>query len=107
MSYKPHYDSEGRETSQFDSEISLAYGYMMILLYLIAGVMIWLAWAVVFNMFIASAINPAITNGTVSVQTAQATAFNVNVMRYAPPIMLLFGFIYGVNRAIFKRGGAS
>jgi hypothetical protein len=90
-----------------DNDDALAYGYMMILLYLIAGVMIWLCWSVVFNMFLGAAINPSIVSGTVSVQTAQATAFNVNVLRYAPPIILMFGFMYGVNRAIFKRGGAS
>ena len=90
-----------------DNDEALAYGYMMILLYLIAGVMIWLAWSVVFNMFLENTINPYITAGAVSVQTAQATAWQVNILRYAPPIMLLFGFMYGVNRAIFKRGGAS
>jgi hypothetical protein len=90
-----------------DNEDGLAYGYMMILLYFGAGVLIWLSWSVVFNMFLASVINPTIVEGGISVQTAQATAWNVNVFRYAPPIMLLFGFIYGVNRAIFKRGGAS
>lgn len=90
-----------------DNDDALAYGYMMILLYFGAGVMIWLSWSAVFNMFLGAVINPAIIGGEVSVQTAQATAWNVNVFRYAPPIMLLFGFIYGVNRAIFKRGGAS
>lgn len=105
--YKKHYDKEGRETSQFDPEIGLAYGYMMILLFLIAGVMIWLCWSVIFNMFLETAINPSIISGEVSKQTAAATAFNVNVLRYAPPIILLFAFLFGVNRAIFKRGGAS
>jgi hypothetical protein len=90
-----------------DNEDALAYGYMMICLYLGAGVLIWLSWGYVFNIFLTTTVNPAITAGEVSVQTARATAWNVNVLRFAPPIMLLFGFIYGVNRAIFKRGGAS
>lgn len=88
-----------------DNESGLAYGWMMLMLYFGVGVAIWLSYSYVFNIFLGSTINPSIIAGEVSVQTAQATAWNVNVMRYAPPIMLLFGFIYGANRAIFKRGG--
>jgi hypothetical protein len=91
----------------YDNSSGLAYGFMMLVLYFIVGVMLWLCWGVIFNMFLDNTVNQYITNGQVSIQTAQATAWSVNVLRFAPPIILLFGFFYGVNRAIFKRGGAS
>jgi len=89
------------------SESGLAYGYMMIVLYLFAAVFIWVCYSHVFNLFLTMAINPSIDAGEVSIQTANAAAWNINIFRYAPPIILLFGFLFGVNRAIFKRGGAS
>ena len=92
---------------QFDNSEALAHGYMMIALYFGAGIFIWICWTTIFNQFLTIVINPWISDGMVSVQTVNATAWSVNVLRYAPPIMLVFGFIYGINRAIYKRGGPS
>jgi hypothetical protein len=93
--------------SNIKNDEALAYGFMMLCLYFGVGVMIWLCWAYAFNIILTVAVNPQIAAGTMSMQTVNATAWNVNVLRYAPPIILLFGFIYGTNRAIFKRGGPS
>jgi hypothetical protein len=85
----------------------LAYGAMMIFLYLGAAILFWGAWSFTYDLFLTSTINPAITAGEVSLQTANAVGWNVNFIRYAPPIILLFGFVFAVNFAIFKSGGGS
>ena len=61
-----------------DNEDGLAYGYMMICLYLGAGVFIWMTWAYVFNIFLTTTINPAITEVSgfrlISCETKKANA---------------------------------
>jgi hypothetical protein len=86
-----------------NNDEALAYGYMMLLAYFAASIMIVLSWAYVINIINTEVVNPMAEEGTVSVQTMNATAWNVNVIRYAPVPILLFGFIFGVNRGIFKR----
>jgi hypothetical protein len=88
-----------------DSEEALAYGWMMIALYLFMSVLIWLSWTYAYDLFLGSVINPYIMAGSVSVQTAHATSWNVNFIRYAVPIFLLFGFVFSINWAIYKSGG--
>jgi len=85
----------------------LAYGWMMLCLYFGAGAVIWLCWAFIFNIFLVSQVNPAIVAGTISLQTAHATQWNVDVLRYGVPLILILGFIFGTNRAIFKGKGSS
>lgn len=97
-------DSDGKYKPDPECEIALAYGYMSLLLYFGVAVMIWFAWSFVINNILDVSVNPMITRGELSLQTVGAIGWAVNVFRYAPPIILLFGFIYGINRAIFKRG---
>jgi hypothetical protein len=75
----------------------------MLLAYFLASIMIILAWGYIFNEVNTSVVNPMISEGTVSLQTANATAWNVNIIRYAPVPVLLLGAIWGYNRGIFKR----
>lgn len=84
----------------------MAYGFSMIVLYFIAATIIWLSWAFTFNIILGSVINPDILAGGISIQTANAVGWNVNFIRYAPPVIMIFGFIYAVNRAVFKKQGA-
>ena len=86
-----------------DSESGLAFGYLMLLMYFGASIMIVLSWAYVINIINTEVVNPMAEEGTVSIQTMNATEWNVNVIRYAPVPILLFGFVWGVNRGIFKR----
>jgi hypothetical protein len=86
---------------------ALAYGGMMIFLYLGVAVLIWGGYSYAYDIMLGTTINPAIVAGNVSAQTANAVAWNVNFLRYAPPIILLFGFIFAVNFSIFKAGGGS
>lgn len=90
-----------------ENEEAIAYGWMMLCLYFGAAVLIWLSWAYVYNEFLTVMINPDIEAGKLSLQTVNSISWNVNVFRYAPPIILLFGFIFGVNRAITKRSGGT
>ena len=89
------------------NEDGLAYGFSMIVLYFVAATAIWFCWSFVFNVILGSVINPDILAGGISVQTANAVDWNVNFIRYAPPVIILAGFIYTVNRAVFKKQGAT
>lgn len=89
------------------SDSGVAYGFMMIALYLGVAVLIWGAWSFAYDIVLTTTINPAITTGEVSAQTANVVGWNVNFIRYAPPIILLFGFCFAVNFAVFKSGGGS
>ena len=88
-----------------DKDAGLAYGAMMVGLYLIMGALIWLSWTFAYDLVLGSTINPMIAAGEVSEQTAAATGWNVNFIRYAPPIILLFGFCFAINWAIYRSGG--
>jgi len=90
--------------SDVDNESGIAYGYMMLMLYAGTAIVIWFCWSFIFNNIIVDAINPMITTGDLSLQTTSAVGWQVNVLRYSPPIILLFIFIMGINRAIFKKG---
>jgi hypothetical protein len=92
--------------SHFDNDDALAYGFSMIILYFIVGIVIWFCWAYAFNVINGAAITPDILAGDISIQTAHATQWNMDMIRYAPPVILLLGFIFVVNRAVVKRGGA-
>lgn len=90
-----------------DMESGLAFGWMMVCLYFGMAILIWISWTYVYDLFLGTTINPAITAGSISVQTANATGWNVNFIRYAVPIILLFGFTFAINWAIFKSGGGA
>lgn len=89
-----------------DPEEAIAYGYLMIALFLLAAAFIWMTVGYTFNLSLTSLINPDIEAGHVSMQTRNAVNWSVDIMRYAPPIILLSAFVFAVNRAIYKRGGA-
>jgi hypothetical protein len=91
----------------FKNDEALAWGYAMIVLYFIVGAMLFLSWGVVINNVLTVSMNPMITAGDVSVQTVNTTTWDINALRYGVPLILLAGFIWVTNRAIFKRGGSS
>ena len=84
----------------------LAYGFSMIVLMILGGTGIWLCWGYVFNVILGMVINPDIMAGAISKQTAGAILWNVNILRYAPPVIILGIFMFAVNRAVVKKGGA-
>jgi hypothetical protein len=89
-----------------NNDEALAYGFMMILLYLGASVLIWFGWTGIIDIILGVSINPAIMAGTVSAQTAIMTGFVVNIIRYAPPLFIILGIIYVTNRSIWTRNNA-
>ncbi len=103
--YKPHIIS-GKPTCQFDSENSLSYGWMMLLLYFGGAALIWLVWTGLIDLLSVLVINPRIVAGTMSLQAVNAGQFCVNVIKFGIPPILIFGFIYAVNRAIYAKGRA-
>jgi hypothetical protein len=90
---------------KMDRESGLAYGFGMIFLYLISAVLLWMGWAEIYDTFLAAAINPALASGSLSLQTANAISWNVNIIRYCIPVVLIFGLIFAVNYAVYKTGG--
>ena len=87
-----------------DPEEALAYGWMMLLLYFGGAIAIWFAWSYMIDLILTTTINPAIEAGTMSVQAVNTGNWNVNIIKFAPPFILIMGFIYGVNRAIYAKG---
>lgn len=90
---------------RFSDDSGLAYGWMMIMLYFGMAIAIWVSWTAVYDLFLLDIINPYISVGTISMQTQAATAWNINFIRFAVPIILLFGFVFSINWAIYKSGG--
>jgi hypothetical protein len=84
----------------------IAYGYLMLSFFLLAAAFIWMVVSQTFNITLTSVINPDIASGGISMQTRNAIDWNINIIRYAPPVILLCTFVFAVNRAIYKRGGA-
>lgn len=87
-----------------NNDDALAYGWMSIVLYLAGGILIWIFYGQLYDNILAIVINPYISSGSVSLQTAHATAWNVNIIRYCVPVILVFGFVFAINWAILKTG---
>ena len=88
-----------------DNELALSYGFMMIALYFGVAVLIWGCWVWVYDILLGTMINPSIVSYDLSMQTRNAIDWNVNVLRYAPPLILILGFIFAANRAAYKKQG--
>lgn len=88
-----------------DSCDGLAYGWGMIMLYFFGAIVTWMAYGTIYDTLLVSIINPYIIAGNVSVQTANAVAWNVNILRYCVPVIIVFGFVFALNWAIYKTGG--
>jgi hypothetical protein len=88
-----------------DNEEALAYGWMMLMLYFAGAILVWMGYAIVYDTILTAVINPYITAGSVSLQTANTVAWNVNILRYCVPVILVFGFVFAINWAIYKTGG--
>lgn len=88
-----------------ETESGLAYGLMMLALYFAAAIVFWFGWIMILDTITQGNGNVLISTGMVSQQTATISGFVVNIVRYAPPLFLLLGFIYAVNRSIFTRTG--
>ena len=87
------------------NEEGLAYGYMFIAIYFGAAVLLWGCWSYATNIILDVGINPMIADGSLSLQTASGINYAVNFLRYAPVVLLIMGFIWGVRRAIAVRDG--
>jgi hypothetical protein len=93
------------ERHKVDSESGVAYGWLMLCIFLLAAAFIWMLVSSVFNTTLLNVINPDIASGGISMQTRNAIDWNVNIIRYAPTVILLAAFVWSVNRAIYKREG--
>jgi hypothetical protein len=87
------------------NDSGLAYGWTMLMLYFGAAIFTWMAYGTLYDTLLTVLINPAITTGSVSLQTANAVAWNVNILRYCVPVILVFGFVFAINWAVYKTGG--
>jgi hypothetical protein len=88
-----------------DNSSALSYGWMMIMLYFGGAILIWMTYSTLYDTMLVQLINPYISDGMVSLQTANALAWNVNILRYCVPVVLVFGFVFAINWAIYKTGG--
>ena len=85
------------------NEAGLSYGFMMLILYFGAAILIWFCWTAFIDILMVTTINPRIAAGTMSLQAVNAGNWNVNIIKFAVPLILIAGFIYAVNRAIYAK----
>ena len=85
------------------NEEGIAYGWFMLSLFFLAGAGIWLGLNIVYNEFITAAINPMVAGGTMGMQTYNYLSFFIALEKYLPVFMLLGGFIWAINRAIYAK----
>jgi hypothetical protein len=78
---------------------------MMLMLYFAGAIVIWMAYGTVYDNLLVMVINPHISDGSLTLQTANAVGWNVNILRYCVPVILVFGFVFAINWAIYKTGG--
>jgi len=90
------------ETQQWN-EAGIAYGFMMLLLYFGSAVLIWFCWTAFIDILLTVVVNPRIIDGTMSLQAVNAGNWNVNVVKFGMPLILICGFVYAVNRAIYAK----
>jgi hypothetical protein len=93
------------EFPKMDHDEALAYGWIMLCLYFFGAILIWMGYAVIYDNLLVTTINPYISNGSLTLQTANAISWNVNIIRYCVPVILVFGFVFAINWAIYKTGG--
>jgi hypothetical protein len=92
-----------RGKMHYDNEEGLALGWMMLLLYFGAAIVIWFCWTAFVDILMVTTINPRIVAGTMSLQAVNAGNWTVNIIKFAVPLILIAGFIYAVNRAIYAK----
>lgn len=85
------------------NEEGLAYGFLMLVLFFIAAPIVIMAWWMIIDTILVTTVNPTIASGGVSRQTAQATAWPINVLKYSIVLVLLTGFVWAANHGIFRR----
>jgi hypothetical protein len=87
-------------------EDAIAYGWFMIVVFILLGAITSIAIVVVENRVIDIA-NVDITEGTMSQQTYNAIEFNKQMGMYLPVLILLGAFIWSMIRGIGGRGDSS
>lgn len=87
------------------NENGIAYGFFMIVAFLICATLMWVFVGVVYNKILVDEVNPAIAAGEISMQTRSATNFNVAFERFLPVFLLIGIFLWASTRAIYRKGG--
>jgi hypothetical protein len=97
-----------------DQENGIAYGWMVLTIFLIIAGILYLYILNFTNMLVdgpnldqSVGINHDIKAGTMSQQGANAAGFNIAMIKNIP-VMLIFGaVIYAIARAIVVKGGSA
>lgn len=84
-------------------EDAIAYGWFMLLVFLILGAFSYLCITALYNGILAPA-NADISAGMTSEQTKNALAFNRDIAMYMPVFMLLGAFVWAMVRGIGGSG---
>jgi hypothetical protein len=86
-----------------DGDSGIAYGWFMLLVFLIVGAVSWMCLAYLFNGIIAPA-NTDIVSGVMSMQTKNTMGFSRDLAMYLPVFMLVGSFIWAMLRGIGGSG---
>jgi len=86
-----------------EGNAGIAYGWFMLLVFLVVGAASWMCLAVLFNGIIAPA-NTDIVSGVMSMQTKNTMGFSRDLAMYLPVFMLIGAFIWAMLRGIGGSG---
>lgn len=86
------------------NEDAVAYGWFMLIVFLILGAMSYFCIVALYNGVIGGPANQEITDGTMSKQTKDALTFNRDLAMYLPVFMLVGAFIWAMVRGIGGSG---
>jgi len=88
---------------QFDNSQAIAYGWFMLLVFLILSAITYLCVIYFYNS-VMTVENKYIVEGKSSSQTVNAINFNRSMGMYLPVFMLLGAFVWAMIRGIGGRG---
>lgn len=84
-------------------ESAVSYPLFTIILTLIIGTACYIIITPAINI-VSNVMNVYIADGTISVQTANAYAFNLNLYKILPLFMIIGLFLYAITQALLRKG---
>jgi len=84
-------------------ESAVSYPLFTIILTLIIGTACYIIITPAINI-VSGVMNTHIADGVISVQTANAYAFNLNLYKILPLFMIIGLFLYAITQALLRKG---
>lgn len=95
--------AEQQDKRLIKDESAVSYPLFTIILTLIIGTACYIILTPAINI-VSGVMNTYIADGTISVQTANAYAFNLNLYKILPLFMIIGLFLYAITQALLRKG---